>query len=751
MRTIQNVSRRGLLRGAGIVATGLVLGLRVGGFRPFTDDAAAATPARFSPNVYLAIDAAGAVTIVAHRAEMGTGIRTSLPMVLADELEADWHRVSVVQATGDKKYGDQNTDGSRSVRQFYQVMREAGAAARQMLEAAAAQTWGVAPDQCHARLHTVVHQPTGRTLDFGALAAVAATLPVPARDRLRLKASSERRYIGQPLPIVDLADIVAGKAVYGIDIALPGMKYASVERCPVYGGTAKSFDATAALAVAGVERVIEIAPAPPPSGFRPLGGIAVIANSTWAAMEGRKRLKITWDNGPNATYDSAAYRTELEATARRPGRVVRQHGDVDAALNGAARRVAADYYVPHLAHATMEPLSTVARVAEGRCEIWSATQNPQQARSTVAEALQLDAAAVTVNVPLLGGGFGRKSKPDYAAEAAILAHQLGAPVKLTWTREDDIRHDYYHAVCAQHLEAALDADGTATAWLHRTVFPPIGSTFTPNVTSGSAGELGQGVVDVPFAIPNLRCENGAATAHTRIGWYRSVYNIPHAFAVGSFVDELAVAAGRDPVEHWLDLIGPARNIDLTADHVDYPNYGAPADLYPIDTGRLRAVVALAAKQAGWGRQMPRGHGLGIAAHRSFLSYVAAVVEVAVTPDGKIAVPRVDLAVDCGLVINPDRVTAQFEGAVVMAISNALYSQITFRAGACEQSNFTDYEVARIDAAPATRVHVVASEAPPGGVGEPGVPPVAPALANAIYAATGKRIRALPITRAMLKA
>jgi isoquinoline 1-oxidoreductase beta subunit len=363
----------------------------------------------------------------------------------------------------------------------------------------------------------------------------------------------------------------------------------------------------------------------------------------------------------------------------------------------------------------------------------------------------VDEAAVTINVPLLGGGFGRKSKPDYAAEAAILAQKVGAPVKLVWTREDDIQHDYFHAVCAQHLEAALDTDGRTTAWLHRTVFPPIGSTFTPHTTDGSAGELGQGVVDVPFDVANLRCENGSAQAHTRIGWYRSVYNIPHAFAVGSFVDELAAAAGRDRVEHLLALIGPARKLDLAADHVDYPNYGASLDDYPIDTGRLRAVVELVAKQAGWGRPMPKGHGLGIAAHRSFLSYVAAVVEVAVTPDGQVAIPRVDLAVDCGLVINPDRVVAQFEGAAVMAISNALYSSITFRDGASEQSNFTDYTVARIDAAPHTRVHIIPSEAPPGGVGEPGVPPVAPALANAIHAATGRRIRALPITPEQLKA
>jgi isoquinoline 1-oxidoreductase beta subunit len=352
---------------------------------------------------------------------------------------------------------------------------------------------------------------------------------------------------------------------------------------------------------------------------------------------------------------------------------------------------------------------------------------------------------VTIHTTLLGGGFGRKSKHDFIAEAAVLSRMVGAPVKVTWTREDDIQHDYYHAICAQHLEAGLDAQGRATAWLHRTAFPPIEATFQPDVTYGSAGELGQGVVDMPYAIPNVRCENGRVENHVRIGWYRSVYNIPHAFAVCSFADELAAAAKEDPVQHLLELIGPPRKIDLHAAGVDYPNYGASIDDYPIDTGRLRAVVERVAKEAGWPRQVPQGHGLGIAAHRSFLTYVAVVVEVAVAANGDIAIPRVDLAADCGLVVNPDRVRAQMEGAVIMAISNALYSSVSFSGGRCEQSNFSDYWVARTDITPETRVHIIDSEAPPSGVGEPGVPPMAPAIANAIYAATGKRVRALPIT------
>ena len=752
MSMVSKLSRRDMLKNSAILS-GLVLGVHVAGFRPFTTAAEAAEESdaatAFSPNVYVSIDPSGAVSIVAHRSEMGTGIRTSLPMVLADELEADWRRVRVVQATGDKKYGDQNTDGSRSIRQFYGPMRQAGATARQMLETAAAQTWQVDGRDCQAQNHEVVHTPTGRRLGFGTLAAAAAKLPVPAPDSLRLKTPAQRRYVGTAVPIVDLQDIITGKAMYGIDMVLPGMKHASIERCPVYGGRVRSFDPGDALSVPGVEQVVAIEATPIPSGFLPLGGVAVIASNTWAAREGRSRLKIDWDFGPNAAYDSTAYRAELEATARKPGRVVRNEGDVDGALNGAARRVTAEYYVPHLVHAPMEPLAAVARVDNGKCEVWTSTQNPQQSRTTVAQVLKLGEADVTVNVTLLGGGFGRKSKPDYVAEAALLAQKTGAPVKVTWTREDEIQHSYYHAVCAQHLEAGLDNDGRATAWLHRSAFPPIQSTFKGD-TAGSAGELGQGVTDMPYAIRNVRCENGAAQAHVRIGWYRSVYNIPHAFAVCSFADELAAAAGRDPVAYLRDLIGASRQIDLPAAGVDYPNYGASLATYPIDTGRTRAVLDLAAKQADWGSPLPARHGRGIAVHRSFLTYVAVVAQVAVDKDGQVAVQRVDMAVDCGLSIHPERIQAQMEGAAIMGIGNALYSNITFSQGRAEQSNFTDYQVARIDATPETRVHVIPSEAPPGGVGEPGVPPIAPAICNAIFAATGVRIRELPIDPAKLR-
>jgi isoquinoline 1-oxidoreductase subunit beta len=752
MSEIVNLSRRSLLKGT--LAGGVILGLHVGGVTSaFAAQVVSKGPAAtgaFNPNVYISVAPSGEIFLVVHRSEMGTGIRTSLAMVLADELDADWRTVKIVQAQGDAKYGDQNTDGSRSVRQFFQPLRVAGGTARQMLIAAAAEQWKVDPATCTTELGHVVHAPSKRRLAYGALAASAAHQPMPSADKVHLKSKDEWRYIGKSLQIVDLDDIVHGRATYGIDVVLPGMAYASIEHPPVYGATLKHVDDSDALKVKGVLRVVQIPVTPISSGFRPLGGVAVLATNSWAALQGRRKLKLEWDMGPNASYDSAAYRKVLEDTARQPGKAARNNGDVAAALEHAAKRVSADYYVPHLAHATMEPVCATASYENGAVKVWATTQNPQQARTTVAQVLGLEEHAVTINVTLLGGGFGRKSKPDYVAEAAFLSRAAGKPVKVTWTREDDMRNDYYHAVCAQHLEGGLDASGKTVAWLHRTVFPSIQSTFKPNVTYGVAGELQQGVTDMPYDIANVRCENGPAQAHTRIGWYRSVYNIPHGFAAGSFVDELAHAAGKDPVEHLLAMLGEPRRIDLHAMGVDYPNYGASIDEYPIDTARHAAVVREVAARSGWGKPLPARYGRGIAVHRSFLSYVAVVAQVHVADDGSVRVTRVDIAADCGRVINPDRVTAQFEGAVVMALGNTLYSEISFKNGATEQSNFTDYNVARIDSVPETHVYIVPSDAPPGGVGEPGVPPTSAAICNAIFNATGTRIRALPVDTSLLK-
>ena len=703
-----------------------------------------------NPLVFVAIADDGAVTIVCHRSEMGQGIRTSLPMVVADEMEANWLHVKVEQAPGDEvKYGNQDTDGSRSMRHYFMPMRRVGAAARQMLESAAAMHWQVPVSEVKAELHQVLHVASGKTLGFGELAKAAAKLTVPARDSLRLKQPAEFRYIGKGwLKIIDGQNIVSGKAQYGIDTRLADMLYAVVARPPVLGGKVSKFDAKEALKVPGVVKVVELKSSPLPADFNPLGGVAVIASNTWAAIQGRKALKIEWAHGPHASYDSVAYKAELEAAARQPGKVVRNEGDVDTAFKSTQKQITAEYYAPHLAQAPMEPPAATARIVKGHCEVWACSQAPQVSRERVAKWLKLPEDKVTIHVTLLGGGFGRKSKPDYVIEAALLSQAMhGQPVKVTWTREDDLHHAYFHTVSLERLEAAVDDDGKPLAWLHRTVAPSIASTFGPDSKHQMPLELGMGVINVPFTIPNIRIENPEAEAHTRIGWFRSVSNIPRAFAVQSFVAELAAAAGRDHKEYLLDLLGPERKVDPTS-LGDVWNHGESPQTYPVDIGRLRRVIDTVTHKAAWGRTLPAGRGLGLAAHYSFLTYVGVVVEVVVDDAGKLSIPRVDIAIDCGPQVNPERVRSQMEGACIMGISLATLGEISFKNGAVQQDNFHTYQLTRIDDAPRDiRVHLLPSaeyDAPLGGVGEPAVPPIAPALCNAIFAATGRRIRELPI-------
>jgi isoquinoline 1-oxidoreductase beta subunit len=746
MSRIELVGRRNFLgamfsAGALVFAGGVTLGQA-------ESEASADT---WNPNVFLGIDSDGSVTIVAHRSEMGTGIRTTLPMILADELGADWNRVKVQQALGDaKKYGSQDTDGSCSIRDFYDIMRDAGATARLMLERAAAAQWSVPATECKAQNHEVEHSPSGRKAGFGELTAAAAKQPMPAKSEIQLRPASEFRYIGKGVPIIDLKDICTGKSIYGFDAHVPGMVYASIERSPVLGGKLKGFDDSETKKVAGVLQTVTIESAQPPYGFQALGGVAVIAGNTWAASQGRKKLKVDWESGPNALFDSVAYKKSLLDTVSKPQKVVRSLGDVDAAMAKAAKVVEASYYTPLLAHTPMEPPAALAEYKDGKVEVWTATQNPQAVLTTVATALGLKPADVTCHVTLLGGGFGRKSKPDYVAEAAILSKKLGKPVKVSWTREEDVHFDYFHTTSAMYFKAGLDAAGKPEAWLQRTAFPPIGSLFDPKEQYGG-GELDLGFLDVPFDVPNLQAENGPAAAHVRIGWLRSVANIYHAFGVQSFMDELAHAAQRDPVEYWLAALGTPRVLDFAGQHSAYSNYGKPMAQYPLDTGRLRKVVEVAAEQSGWAkRKTGNGRAWGFAAHRSFLTYVATVVEVEVDSKGKVRIPTVHMAVDCGSAINPDRVRAQFEGAAVFGASVAMLGEITAADGRIQQSNFNNYRVARMNESPVeTHVHLVASDGLPTGVGEPGVPPVAPALCNAIFAATGKRIRELPVSKTKL--
>ena len=749
---VENVSRRGLLKG--VAATGgLVLAASVLPRRAMAaySTGAGAMPHGVvtDPRVFVSVAPDGIVTIVAHRAEMGTGVRTGLPMIVADEMGADWARVRIVQAPGDEaKYGNQDTDGSRSTRHYLLPMRDVGASARTMLETAAAQRWKVPASEVRTGVHEVVHDGSGRRLGFGDLAADAAALPVPAADSLRLKDPKDFRYIGKgTVSITDLHDITTGRATYGADVRLPGMKYVAIARPPVVGGKLVSFDAAEAMQVPGVERVLAVRGWPWPSKFQPLGGVAVVARNTGAAIKGRNALKVVWDDGANAKYDSAAYRKELEDVVRAPGLVVRNDGDAEAALKSADKVVVGEYYVPHLAHVSMEPPVATARWADGKIEAWAPVQSPGGTRDDLAKTLDISADDVTVHPTLLGGGFGRKSKCDYVLEAALLSRELGAPVRVQWTREDDVRHDFLHTVSAERIEAGLDKSGKVVAWRHRSAAPSIGSTFAAGTTHQIPVELGMGFIDLPFDIKNVRCENPEAAAHARIGWFRSVSNIPHGFAVQSMVAEIAQATGRDPKEVLLELIGPARIVPFSASVKTPWNYGEPVDSYPIDAGRLRGVVELVADKAGWGRKVPDGHGLGIAVHRSFVSYVATVVEVAVDKKGVLTVPRVDTAIDCGAFVTPERIQSQMEGAAVMGLSLAKLGEISFRDGRVQQSNYDDYPVVRIDEAPRVTNTYIMPFTPgmaPSGVGEPGVPPFAPALCNAIFAATGKRIRSLPI-------
>lgn len=759
---VSNVSRRAVTLGFGAGALVLATGLP----RPaFADEEKKPEAPKWGadgmpngikddPTLFVSIADDGTVSVLCIRSEMGQGVRTSVPMVVADELEADWARVKVVQAPGDEvKYGNQDTDGSRSLRHHFQPLRRIGAAARQMLEAAAAAKWGVPASEVEAQNHEVVHKPSGKKLGFGELAKDAAAQKVPAAADLKLKDPSKFRYIGKgKTNLVDNMDITTGKAVYGIDARLPGQSYAVIARPPVYGGKVVEFDASEAQKVPGVLKVIALDHPNFPTEFQNLGGIAVIASNTWAALQGRDKLKIKWDNGPNAVYTTATYKEAQAAACRVPGKVELTLGDVDAAMKTAKTKVEAEYFIPHHSHVSMETPVALCQIKDGKAEVWTAIQSPQAAKDRVSKRLGLKFDDVTVQVTLLGGGFGRKSKPDFCIEAALCSKAMdGKPVQVLWTREDDLVNGYLNTTSVERIEAGLDENGKPVAWLHRSTAPSILALFAPDPKHQFPLELGLGLVDTPFNVPNMRIETGEAPAHTRVGWFRSVTNVPHAFALQSFVAELAAAAGKDHKQFLLDIIGPDR---VFAPKTTEPwwDYGENPEIYSINTGRLKNVIEVVTKEAGWGRQMPKGSGLGLAAHRSFVSYTAAVVEVQVGEGGRIKIPRVDLAIDCGAHINPERIRSQLEGAIIQGISIAMFSNITFKDGVVQQKNFDSYELARIDVAPRdVKIHLVPStgyDAPLGGVGEPGVPPIAPAIANAIFAATGKRLRSLPIGGAL---
>jgi isoquinoline 1-oxidoreductase beta subunit len=727
---VVRVSRRSFLRTTGIASSGLVLGVRsLSASRPGVPGAAFdAAASGFQPNLWVHIGEDGAVRLTVHRSEMGQGARTACCMLLAEELDVDLDRVEVIQGLADTRYGRQATEGSTTVRLNWIPLREAGAAARHMLVEAAASRWGVDAAACTTRSGAVIHPSGSGSLTYSELAADAAELPVP--DKPRLKSPQDFVLIGTPRRLLDVPDMVRGKTVFGTDVTLPGMVYASVERSPVPKGSIGSYDAAAAKAVRDVLDVVELEPNA--SGLTN-AGIAVIATNTWAAMKGREALNPTWEPGPLATETSVDYRLELERIASEGGRVVRTEGSFDAASAGADRVIEATYHAPYAVHAMMEPPACTARVEGDTCEVWSPTQTPQWTAREVSGALRIPVGNVTVHVTFLGGGFGRKSKPDYAVEAALLAQKVGRPVKLAFTREDEIRHGFYRAESLQKLVATIDAAGSPTGWLHRTVFPGIGWAFEPGGSSPGNGELSQGMTTMPYRFPAIRMEAGTIPSSVRIGWMRSVCNTFHAHAVNCFMDELAHELGRDPYEFHMEMLGAPRILRIGGDR-----------RYPFDTGRLRAVGEAAAEMAGWGRSMPDRQGLGFAMHHSFFSYAAMVAHVAVDASGELTVHQVDCAVDCGPVVNPDTIESQMQGAVAMGLTLAKYGRITLRDGAVEQNDFHDYPILRMTEMPPVSVKIIQADALPTGIGEPGVPPTMPAVANAIFAATGRRVRDLPL-------
>ncbi|MDX2152081.1 MAG: molybdopterin cofactor-binding domain-containing protein [Bryobacteraceae bacterium] len=735
------MERRGFL-GAVFSAGALVLGAGV-----LADEAQAAVS--WQPSVYLGFEPDGKVVITAHRSEMGTGSKTSLPLVVADELDVDWKSVRVEQALGDQKYGSQNTDGSCSVRDFVQAMHVAGATARLLFERAAAEKWGVPASEVALKLGRVSHAKSGKSAGLGELVAAAAKLPMPDKGELRFKKAEEYRYIGKTLPVVDQHGIVTGKAQFGADVVRPGMLYAVIERPPVYDSKVKSVDDGEALKVRGVAKTVTLPGFKQPHLFQQVGGVAVLANSTWAAMQGRRKLKVEWDVNPaHAGFESEAYKRELFESVHKPGKVLRNRGDFDAAYAKAAKKIEADYYMPMLAHAPMEPPVAVAEWRDGKVETWSPTQNPQAVQEAVAAAMGVKPADVTAHVTLLGGGFGRKSKPDYVVEAALLAKATGKPVQVVWTREDDLRFDYYHSVAAMHMKGGLSDTGKVESWLFRSAFPPILSTFAPGAELGAEFETGMGLNEILFDVPHIRAENCPAKHHVRQGWMRAVCHLFHAFGIHSFVDELARASGTNYVDYFLKIIGPDRQVDLTKDGTKAWNNGQPVETFPLDTGRLRRVLEMCAEKSGYAKfQNTKSRAIGIAAHRSFLSYIATAVEIAIDAQGNLTIPNVWTVADVGQVVMPDRVKSQFEGAAVFGVSLAMMGEITARDGRVVQGNFNNYPVARLKQSPRRiDVTIVDSKAPHAGVGEPGAPVIAPALTSAIFAATGKRIRELPIRR-----
>ncbi len=687
--SVINVSRRDFVKIASVASAGLILATEL----PLLADTPKNKAAELGP--FLVVGNDGIVTIFVSKSDMGQGVRTSLPMIVAEELDADWKKVRIEQAPLDKKFGRMGTGGSSSTRTMWMPMRQAGAAAR------------------------------ARKATFGELAEAASALSVP--KEIPLKDPARFTIIGKSTDRLDNADIVRGKAGYGIDVKRPDMLYGAVKRSPVLGGKVASFDATKAKALPGVVDVVKI----DATGFElPWSGVGVIADSTWAALRARDAIEVTWDEGAAKSETSESLRKSLDELTSVEGRHIRNDGDVDAALASAAKKLEARYEVPYLAHATMEPMNATAQVTADGATLWLPTQSADWAATSAAKAVGLKPEQVAVNVTLLGGGFGRRSMPDCAIEAALLAKAAkGRPVHVQWTREDDMQHDYYRPTSVHRVMAGLDADGKLIAYRHRMASPSISASMGRGEHESETG----GIDDLPLSIPNLRLEYALGHSAATRGWWRSVENSGNAFVVQSFLDEVAHATGKDPIDFQLAMLPAGKTI---------PGEGGGKN-YPFTSDRLRHVIELARDRSDWLKPAGSGRARGFAAWWSFFSYVAEVAEVSVENGGAIRVHRVTAVIDCGTPVNPDGIAAQVEGGIVYGLTAALKGAITLDAGRVAQSNFHDYELLRFNEMPHIDVHIVPSRELPSGTGEPGLPPIAPAVANAVFTLTGKRLRQTP--------
>jgi len=708
------MKRREFLKAGAALGGGLLISLYVPEFVPAARAAdSAAKPVAL--NAFVRIGTDESVTVISNHSEMGQGIYTSLPMLLNEELEADWARVRVESSPVDAVYnhtvfGLMMTGGSTTTNSEYDRFRKMGAMARIMLIAAAAQSWNVDSQTCRAEKGFVIHTATGRRASYGSLAEAASRI-APPKD-IPLKDPKDFTLVGKPVHRLDTPSKTNGTAQFGLDVYIPGMLTAVVARAPVFGGKVVSFNADQAKAIPGVENVVQV-----PSG------VAVIAKGFWPAKLGREKLEITWDDGPGAALSTVEMRANFSTMSKTPGLVARKVGDPAAALAGAAKTITAEYEVPYLAHCMMEPLNTVVDLHEDRCEIWTGTQFQTGDRAAAAKVAGLKPEQVTLHTTLLGGGFGRRANPscDFVTEATEVAKAAKVPVKVVWTREDDIRGGWYRPMWYDHFAAGLDASGNPVAWTHTIVGQSImaGTMFESyGIKNGIDSASVEGAADILYGIPNLQVDLHTPKNEVPVQWWRSVGHSHTGFSVEAFLDEVAHAGGKDPYELRRTLLA-----------------GQP---------RMLAVLDLAAQKANWGSALPAGRARGIATHFSFDSYVAQVAEISVEKDGTVRVHRVVAAVDCGRTVNPDTVKAQLEGGIIFGLTAALKTEITLDKGRVQQRNFNDYPMVRMFESPTIEVFIVPSTEHPTGVGEPGVPPVAPAVANAIFAATGKRVRRLPI-------